>query len=120
MLPARVTAGGTVTAIVDIADDDTRGVRVEPTQLTFREGGSGTYTVVLNTQPTATVTVTVNDPTDNTDVTAEPTSLTFTTGDWNSAQTVTVTAARDGDANTDTATVTHSVSGGDYDAVSAA
>ena len=121
-LPARVAAGGTATAtaVVDLADDDTRGVRVEPTQLTFREGGSGTYTVVLNTQPTATVTVTVNDPTDNTDVTAEPTSLTFTTGDWNSAQTVTVTAARDGDANTDTATVTHSVNGGDYNAVNAA
>ena len=119
-LPARVTAGGTATAIVDIADDDTRGVRVEPTQLTFREGGTGTYTVALNTQPTATVTVTVNDPTDNTDVAAEPTSLTFTTGDWKSAQRVTVSAVRDSDANTDTATVTHSVSGGDYNAVSAA
>ena len=119
MLPARVTAGGTATAIVGIEDDDTRGVRVDPTQLTFREGGSGTYTVALNTQPTGTVTVTVNDPSDNTDVTAEPASLTFTPDDWDSAQSVTVTAARDGDANTDTATVTHSVSGGDYDAVSA-
>ena len=105
---------------VDIADDDTRGVKVEPTQLTFGEGGSGTYTVVLDTRPTGTVTVTVNDPTGNTDVTAEPTSLTFTPDDWDSAQSVTATAVQDSDANTDAATVTHSVSGGDYNSVSAA
>ena len=117
-LPARVSGGGTAT--VDIADDDTRGVKVEPTQLTFGEGRSGTYTVVLNTRPTGTVTVTVNDPTDNTDVTAEPPSLTFTPDDWESAQTVTVTAVQDGDTNTDAATVTHSVSGGDYNLVAAA
>ena len=119
-LPARVTEGGTASAVVDIADDDTRGVRIEPTQLTFVEGGSGTYTVVLNTQPTATVTVTVNDPADNADVTAEPASLTFTADDWDTAQRVTVTAARDADASNDAATVTHGVSGGDYDSVSAA
>ena len=119
-LPARVTEGGTPAAIVGIADDDTRGVRVGPTQLTFAEGGSGTYTVVLNTQPTSTVTVTVNDPADNTDVTAEPPSLTFTTDDWNEIQRVTVSATRDTDATNDVATVTHSVSGGDYESVSAA
>ena len=119
-LPAGVTAGGTATATVDIADDDTRGVGVDPTQLTFGEGGSGTYTVVLDTRPTGTVTVTVNDPAGNTDVTAEPTSLTFTPDDWDSAQTVTVTAVQDSDANTDAATVTHGVSGGDYNGVSAA
>ena len=119
-LPARVTGGVTATAWVDIADDDTRGVKVEPTQLTFGEGGSGTYTVVLDTRPTGTVTVTVNDPTGNTDVTAEPTSLTFTPDDWDSAQSVTATAVQDSDANTDAATVTHSVSGGNYNLVSAA
>ena len=119
-LPARVRGAVTATAGVDITDDDTRGVKVEPTQLTFGEGGSDTYTVVLDTQPTGTVTVTVNDPTGNTDVTAEPTSLTFTPDDWDSAQRVTVTAVRDSDVNTDAATVTHSVSGGDYDSVSAA
>ena len=53
-LPARVTGGVTATAGVDITDDDTRGVKVEPTQLTFSEGGSGTYTVVLDTRPTGT------------------------------------------------------------------
>ena len=86
------------------------GVTVSLTSLTINEGGTGTYTVALNTQPSGPVTVTVGDPT-NTDVTVFPTSLTFTTGNWNSPRTVTVTAGQDDDGAEDTAEVTHSVSG---------
>ena len=96
---------------VTVTDDETAGVTVTPTSLTIGEGGSGTYTVVLDTQPTGDVTVTIVDPTDNTDVKAEPAALTFTTINWNSAQTVTVSAVQDADATDDTATVTHTVSG---------
>ena len=99
---------------VTVTDNDTRGVTVTPTSLTVNEGGTNTYTVVLDTQPTGTVTVTIVEPTDNTDVTAEPASLTFTTTDWSTAKTVTVTAAEDADSTQDRATVTHTVSGGDY------
>ena len=95
------------------------GVTVSPTDLTVDEGGTGTYTVALNTQPSADVTVTVNDPTGNTDVTADPASLTFTTTNWATAQTVTVSAAEDDDSSQDTATVTHAVAGGDYDSLTA-
>ena len=57
-LPDRVTAG--TTATVTITDDDTAGVTVseEPT-LEIDEGDSATYTVVLDTEPTADVTVTI-------------------------------------------------------------
>ena len=48
------------------------------------------------------------------DVTVAPSPLTFTAGNWSTAQTVTVSAAADTDAVNDTATVTHAVSGGDY------
>ena len=95
------------------------GVTVSPTDLTVDEGGSGTYTVVLNTLPTGDVMVAITDPADNTDVTANPASLTFSTSNWNTAQTVTVSAAEDGDPLEDTATVTHTVSGGDYGAITA-
>ena len=98
---------------VTVTDNDTRGVTVSPTSLTVNEGGTGTYTVVLDTQPTSSVTVTVNDPT-NTDVTADPASLTFSTSNWATAQTVTVSAAEDDDSTRDTATVTHTFAGGDY------
>ena len=105
---------------VTVTDDDTRGVTVTPTSLTVDEGGTNTYTVVLDTRPTAAVTVTIVDPTDNTDVTANPASLTFSTSNWSTAKTVTVRAAEDGDAAEDTATVTHTVAGGDYGSVTAA
>ena len=68
----------------------------------------------LDTQPTDSVTVTVNDPA-NTDVTAEPASLSFSASTWSTAQTVTVSAKQDDDAADDTATVTHTVSGADDD-----
>ena len=49
-------------------------------------------------------------------MTASPETLTFTVGDWSTAQTVTVRAAAAADAADDTATVNHAVSGGDYGA----
>ncbi len=75
------------------------------------EGGSATYTVVLDGQPTGNVVVAMSS--DNSDVTSQPASLTFTTGNWQTAQTVTLRASHDGDAATDAATISHSVSGAD-------
>ena len=60
------------------------------------------------------MTVTIVDPTDNADVSANPASLTFSTSNWATAQTVTVSAVEDDDSTRDTATVTHTVAGGDY------
>ena len=103
---------------VTIEDDDERGVQVTPTALTVLEGVDGaTYTVTLTSQPTATVTVTpsVTGSTGTRSVTVAPSSLTFTASDWNSAQTVTVSAANDDAVRSDaTAEVTHGLSGGDY------
>ncbi len=112
-LPPRVSAGATATATVSIDDDDGAGVTVSESGLTIDEGGSGTYTIKLDSQPTANVTVTINDPSVNTDVTAEPASLIFSSSDWSTAQTVTVNVAQDEDTMDETATVTHSVSSTD-------
>ena len=73
--------------------------------------------MVLNSQPTASVTVTPSS--DNSDVTVSST-LTFTTTNWDMAQPVTVTAAQDSDAVDGAATISHAVMGGDYGAVTAA
>ena len=99
-----------------IADDDEAGVVVSPAALTLAEGGTGTYTVALASEPTASVTVTVSS--DNEDVTAGG-PLTFTASDWSTAKTVTVTAAQDSDATDDTATLTNTAEGGGYDGESA-
>ena len=55
-------------------------------------GATDSYTVLLNTQPTANVTIGV---TPGSQVQVDKTSLTFTAGNWNVAQTVTVSAVDD-------------------------
>ena len=57
-----------------------------------------------------TVTPTSGDPDA---VTVSPTVLTFTTGDWSTAQTVTVTAKEDTDANDEEVDVSHAASSTD-------
>ena len=111
-LPTGVTAGATDETTVSITDDDTAGVTVSDTSLDVDEGDSDTYTVVLNSQPTHNVTITINDPS-NTDVTADPADLTFTTGNWNVAQTVTVTASQDSGHDDEDGTVTHTAASTD-------
>ena len=87
------------------------------TDLTVTEGDCGTsYTVKLATQPTGEVTVTVSGHA-GTDLTLDKTTLTFTTTNWATAQTVTSRRARTTTVN-DTATLTHTASGGDYASVS--
>ena len=114
--PSGANYGSVSNAIlmVTVTDDETAGVTVTPTSLTVTEGGMNTYTVVLDTQPTATVTVTIVDPTDNADVTANPASLRFSTSNWATAQTVTVSADEDDDSGDETVTITNTASGGDY------
>ncbi len=97
-----------------IMDDDTKGITVTPTTLTIDEGNSETYTVVLTSQPTEAVKVGITISGDN-DITVQKQALTFTTNNWDDAQTVTVKVAEDADATAGTATISHSVtSGGDY------
>ena len=87
--------------------------------LNVAEGGTGNYTVNLATEPTGTVTVAIAS--NNTDVTASPTSLTFHASSgskpWNTAQTVTVSAGQDGDDADESATLTHTAAGGGYGSV---
>ena len=114
-MPDRVTAG--TTATVSITDDDTAGVSLSETALSIDEGAADTYTVVLDTKPTADVTVAIAGHA-VTDISLDQTSLTFTASTWDRAQTVTVTAGEDDDAASDTAvTLTHTANGGGYVAV---
>ena len=100
------------------ADDDTPGVKLSTTALTVNEGGSATYTVALNTLPPGNVTVTVSRTGDS-DLTVSPTRLTFTTDNWNTAQTATVSAAEDDDAADGTATIRNLASGSGYSGLTA-
>ena len=91
-------------------DVDNAGVTVSHSSLNVPEGGSATYTVVLDAEPASNVVVAMSS--DNDDVATQSASLTFTTGNWQTAQTVTVRAAHD-DAAGDSATIIHTASGAD-------
>ena len=90
-------------------------VTASPTSLRVAEGSTGMYSVALRSQPTGDVTVAISS--DNTEVTVSPASLTFTTTTWDTAQTVTVSAAQDTDEADESATMTLDPSGGGYDDV---
>ena len=102
---------------VTVTDNDTAGIVLTPTTLRVTEGGSATYTVELTTEPSGQVTVTVGGA-NGTDLTVvNGGSLTFTDSTWNTAQTVEVRAGEDDDGTDDSATLTHTASGGDYGSV---
>ncbi len=79
----------TITDATDIA-----GVTLSTDTITLTEGSTaGTYTVVLNSKPTANVTLT---PTFSaTELSISPSVLTFTDTDYNVLQTITVSALND-------------------------
>jgi hypothetical protein len=77
------------------ADDDTAGVTVSGiSNATTETGGTASFSVVLNSQPTADVTIGLSSS-DTTEGTVSPSSLTFTAADWNTPQSATVTGAND-------------------------
>ncbi|MDB6122915.1 MAG: hypothetical protein JWQ71_1908 [Pedosphaera sp.] len=74
----------------------TPGFSVTPTNnlQTTESGGTATFSVVLDTQPTADVTINVSSSNVN-EGTVDPASLTFTVDDWNIPHVVTITGADD-------------------------
>ena len=106
-------ASAGVTATVD---DDDQGLTVSVSSVSLTEGGStGSYTVKLDAAPNADVTVAVSSD-DTGAVTASPSSLTFSTTNYASVQTVTLTAVDDEDGDDESVTVSNAASGGGYDA----
>jgi hypothetical protein len=79
-----------------ITDDDTAGIVVDLFDSLFvLEGGAAdTFTVVLTSEPAATVTIDLADALG--EVTVAPTQLAFTAASWDQPQTVSVNALEDG------------------------
>ena len=95
--------------------------------LNIDEGTSDEYTVVLDNEPTGNVTISITAGREVTiqpagagtgillagdDLTTQPTSLLFTTTNWDTPQSVTVSAGHDEDYADDTFTITHRVASG--------
>ena len=106
---------------VMITDDMTTattspGVTVSSTTISIPEGGTATYTVVLNTSPRTgrSATIGIMPPSF---VSVTPTALTFNDANWNTPQTVTITGVDDpvdNDAGeVRTADIEHTITGDD-------
>ena len=94
------------------------GATLSATALRVAEaGGTARYTVVLDDRPTGEVTVTPVswDP----EAVTVSGALTFTTGDWETPRTVTVTGVADTSPGDRTVAIAHTFAGGGYDAVAA-
>ena len=120
-----VSSGGyTSTTVPDvdvsITENDTPDIVLSKTDLSLTEGDAvgSSYTVALATKPSAGVSVSITGHA-GTDLSLDETTLTFTTGNWNTAQTVTVKAGQDDDTVSDAATLRHTASGGDYAGITA-
>jgi hypothetical protein len=84
-----------VTRQADVTDNDIPGFTVGALSgSTTEAGGTATFTVTLNAQPTADVTIGITSS-DLTEGTVAPASLTFTNANWNTPQTVTLTGVDD-------------------------
>ena len=88
----------------------TAGVTLSTSELTVNEGSTGVYTVKLATDPGGTVTVSPTSA-DPAAASVSPSSLTFTSSNYSTAQTVTVTGESDTDTTNETVNITHGVSG---------
>lgn len=102
----------------DNIDDDTAGIVVSTNSVTMNEDSTTTVTVELESEPTSDVEL---DLTSGGEVIVSPATLTFTSGNWDSPQTLTLTNANDNDLGNDTDTITVAVdtanSAGEYASV---
>ena len=106
--------GATIPSVVATESDNDSGLVISASALQVPEGSTGTYTVALATVPSASVTVTLGaEDGGDSDLTFSPATLAFTTSNWSTAQTVTVTAAEDADDSAGTKVITHTASSAD-------
>ncbi len=77
-------------------DDDTAGISVSLTSglITTESGGAAQFTITLDAQPTANVSIALSSS-DTTEGIVSPSSVTFTTANWNTPRVVTITGVDD-------------------------
>jgi hypothetical protein len=97
------------TVDVTLTDDDISNVEIAPTTLSTTEGGAtANYSIVLTSEPTGAVVITLSTDTDQN--TLSETALTFSSENWDDAQSITVTAVDDDIVEGNhSATITHAI-----------
>ncbi len=99
-----------VTATVNVTDEDLLLITSSAPSLSIGEAGSGTVNYRLSHQPAATVTVTIASS-DMGAAMVAPTTLTFAPADYATLRQVTISGVADADASNESVTVTASAAG---------
>jgi hypothetical protein len=94
--PTPITASPTPITPTPTPSATPAGITVNPASglITTESGGTATFNVTLNSQPTADVKIDLGSSNTAEEI-VSPVSLTFNSGNWNAAQTVTVTGVND-------------------------
>src|SRR5207247_2396336 len=93
-------------------DTNVQSLVLSASSLTFNEGSSGSFTVKLAAQPSSDVVVSVARISGSSDISVTGgANLTFTSINWNSPQTVTLSAPADSDTSNSVATIAVSAGG---------
>ncbi len=87
-------------------------VSVSAQALTLTEGAMGSYTLVLDSAPTTSVTITIT-PQDNQRISVSPASVVFTPDNWQTPQSIRVQANADSYRDTQTVQLTHAITDSD-------
>ena len=104
----------TDTVDVTVTETDTKGVILSATAKEVNEAVAGSYSVVLNSQPVGSSVVIQISGAPN-DVTLGTSQLTFTTDNWSTAQSVSITPTNDTDTASHSAfDLSHAALGGGY------
>ena len=105
----RVVAASPSATTVNIDDNDGSGVTVSKASVEVDEQGMNTYTIVLDSEPVANVAiaVTVTEPDGASGVEVDDNSLTFTASNWDTEQTITVSALHDDNVDDESALIVH-------------
>ena len=91
---------------VSVTDQDLPALQLSLPRLELEEGAMATYTVKLNEEPSAALSVSLTS-TDASEASVQPATLSFTTDTWDEPQIVTVTAVPDSDTLTEQVQIRH-------------
>ena len=96
----------------------TKAVAISVSSISVTESGTVTYTITLDAKPSASVTI--KPASSNTSAITVSSALTFTSANWFTAQTVTLTGVVDANSTNESVTISHSASSADstYNAIS--
>lgn len=100
----------TLTLTVHITDNDSLALHTNVNAVTLNENANNTFTISLSAQPSASVVVNINSSNTNAAI-VTPSSLIFTSANWNTPQSVTISGVDDVNVTDDDVSVAVQSSG---------